>query len=230
MNILALIPARGGSKRLPGKNIRPLGGKPMIAWTIKCAQESGVCDDIVVSTDDQQIAEVAKKYGALVPWIRPIELATDTASSLDVAIHALNAWESSVGQVDALLLLQPTSPFRNPETIRKAVEIFRRRGGAPVVSVSSVVNHPAWCFRIINDTLEPFIKGQLASRSQDLEPAWALNGVIYIITPDQLRAEKTFFPNNVIPLIINDDKESMDVDSLHDFSLCELMLKECGEC
>ena len=126
MRILAFITARGGSKRLPGKNIRSLGGNPLIVWSIEVAKDiSDICD-ILVSTDDSAIAETAKDAGALVPWLRPEELATDTAKSADVCLHGLEWYESEKGRVDGLLLLQPTSPFRTRETVLRGIELFRK--------------------------------------------------------------------------------------------------------
>ena len=117
MNLLAIIPARGGSKRLPRKNIRPLGGKPLIEWSIDiCSGNKSICD-ILVSTDDVEIQEIAKNSGALVPWLRPNHLSTDETSSIEVALHALDWYEDKNGSVDGVILLQPTSPFRNKDTI-----------------------------------------------------------------------------------------------------------------
>ncbi len=124
MRILAVIPARGGSKRLPRKNIRPLGGIPLIFWSINAAKGISEICDILVSTDDPEIAEVTKNTGALVPWLRPRELATDTAQSVDVCLHALEWYEKEKGKVDGLMLLQPTSPFRTRGSILRGIELF----------------------------------------------------------------------------------------------------------
>ena len=136
MRILALITARGGSKRLPGKNIRPLGGKPLIVWSIDVAKDSLEICDILVSTDDSAIAAVCEKAGAYVPWLRPAELAIDTASSVDVALHALDWYEAEKGAVDGLLLLQPTSPFRTQATVQRGIELFSQHDYQPVLGVS----------------------------------------------------------------------------------------------
>lgn len=226
MNILALIPARGGSKRLPGKNIKTLGGMPLIAWSIKTAIESECCVDVLVSTDDPAIADISKSYGAAVPWLRPSELASDTATSVDVAIHALDAYEAEQGPVDGLLLLQPTSPFRSVLSIRQALAIFRESGGLrPVVSITHAQSHPAWCFRLTEDRMTPFLGWEaLDGRSQDLEPAWALNGSIYVISPSQLRDQRTFLTRNVRPYAMHDFAEAIDVDTPADFALCEALL------
>ena len=148
MRILALIPARGGSKRLPGKNIRILGSKPLIVWSIDVAKNIPEICDILVSTDDAVIASICKDAGALVPWLRPAELATDTSSSVDVAQHALDWYEKQKGTVDGILLLQPTSPFRTKESIHKGIEIFKEHGRKPVLAVSSTHAHPMWTLKM----------------------------------------------------------------------------------
>lgn len=227
MRILALIPARGGSKRLPGKNIRILGGKPLIVWSIdvaKCIPE--ICDSLV-STDDPAIAAVCKEAGALVPWLRPAELATDTASSVDVALHALDWYEATKGAVDGLLLLQPTSPFRTADTIQRAIDIFGNEDGRhPIVSVSPASCHPTWCFRSKGEGMEPVLGGaSIGLRSQVLEPVWALNGSIYLISPARLLLERTFLTPDTRPLVISSLRESIDIDLPSDFDLCDETLR-----
>ena len=143
MKILAVVTARGGSKRLPGKNVRPLGGIPLLTWSINVASGIPEVCDILVSTDDPAIADIARDAGALVPWLRPAELATDDASSVDVCLHALDWYEAAHGAVDGLLLLQPTSPLRRRATLERGLDAFRAHGGRPVLGVSppgNVVN------------------------------------------------------------------------------------------
>jgi CMP-N,N'-diacetyllegionaminic acid synthase len=224
MRILALITARGASKRLPGKNIRPLGGKPLLVWTIESAKGvKGVCD-ILVSTDDQKIADVAQEGGGLVPWLRPAGLATDTAPSIDVALHALDWYEDAHGPVDGLMLLQPTSPFRRAETIQNAIGIFLKNGRRPVIGVSPAASHPAWCYRIEQDTLLPY-SGNVAEgtphRSQDLPPAYVLNGAMYLAEPAYLRKARTFLGGDSCPLLMDNPAESLDIDTAYDFLVAE---------
>lgn len=218
MKILALIPARGGSKRLPGKNIKQLGNKPLIAWTIETARKSTVCEHVWVSTDDLSIAKVSQEWGAEVPFMRPPELATDEASSIDVALHALAEYERLYDTPDALLLLQPTSPFRPCGAIKQAVELLSsNKSTESIVSVNSAVSHPAWCFHFKNGWLEPFLDWKsVNSRSQDLEPAWILNGLIYLIRPNSLKENKSFLSDKTIPLII-DNKFAIDIDTPSDW-------------
>jgi len=219
MKILALIPARGGSKRLPGKNIKPLNGLPLIAWTIRSAQQSGVCAAIQVSTDDPRIAEVATQYGAEVPGLRPAELSTDTATSVDVALHALDCYERKDGAIDGLMLLQPTSPFRRVETIREGVRLFERyNAGRPVVSFSPALTHPNWCFKTAADGMEPFLGWEaINGRSQDLVPAWALNGAFYLVSPEHLRNHRSFLTADLLPLLLTDPQENIDIDTQDDW-------------
>lgn len=226
MKILALIPARGGSKRLPGKNIKPLGGQPLIAWTIRAAFDSGVCSAVRVSTDDEAIATVARAYGADVPSLRPAELATDTAGSVDVALHALETYEAEHGQVDGLLLLQPTSPFRTAQTIRRGVALFAETGGRQaVVSVSPAASHPAWCFRTTPGSMSPFLGWDaIGRRSQDLEPAWALNGAFYLISPERLRVRRSFLSPDTRPFVMDEAREAIDIDTPSDWVVAEYFI------
>lgn len=227
MKILALIPARGGSKRFPRKNIKLLGGVPLIAWTIRAAKASGVCTDVLVSTDDAEIANVAKANNALILGSRPAELATDTASSVDVALHELAVYEKDHGKVDGLLLLQPTSPFRTADNIREAVDLFNQTGGGrPIVSVSPVASHPAWSFRIIGgNTLDPVMGwDSIKGRAQDLEPIYMLNGAIYIICPLKLRSERKFVTLDVVPYVMSNPKEVIDIDEEIDFEFSEFLI------
>lgn len=232
MRILALITARGGSKRLPGKNLLPLGGKPMLLWSIEAAQAAGGIADILVSTDDAAIADVARAAGALVPWLRPAALASDTAASIDVALHALDWYEAAHGAVDGLMLLQPTSPFRRSATIRAAVQAFALHGCRPVIGVSPAASHPAWCFRITPEGLAPWGAGEgegLPARSQDLPPAYAVNGAMYLVEPRQLRAARSFFPPGAVPLLMEDPAEALDIDTAYDFRVAECFAAIFGD-
>ena len=230
MRILALIPARGGSKRLPGKNIRPLGGKPLISWSIDVAKDSADICDILVSTDDPAIAEVSCAAGALVPWLRPTELASDTASSVDVALHALDWYEEQRGAVDGLLLLQPTSPSRKSSSLLNAMELFREHGMRPIVGVAHAQSHPMWCLKIENSHLFPYVEGVgLHLRSQDLPPAYVVTGGLYLISPSDLRETRTFFTPDAVPLITDDLCESIDIDNSSDWLMAEAILSKKPE-
>lgn len=225
MKILAIVPARGGSKRLPGKNIKPLGGRPLIAWTIEAALQSGIACAVVVSTDDPEIGAVAQHHGASVPGMRPAHLATDVATSVDVVLHALDEYESVHGAVDGVMLLQPTSPFRTAESICRAVSLFEADVSRPVVSVCAASPHPAWCFRLEGDSMEPFLGWEhLSKRSQDLEPACTLSGSIYLIAPDVLREQRRFVLPGTVPMLVAESDESLDIDTPEDWSAALLVL------
>lgn len=225
MRILALITARGGSKRLPGKNIRVLGGKPLIVWSIDVAKEIAEICDILVSTDAPSIAAVCTEAGALVPWLRPADLATDTASSVDVALHALDWYESENGVVDGLLLLQPTSPFRVKKTVRRGIELFRKNGQQPVLGVSPTYAHPMWTLKMDGDNLVPFMHEHgLGTRSQDLPPAYVVNGSFYLISPTELRVCRSFVGAKTIPLFIESPEEALDIDTEWDWKVADAAL------
>ena len=226
MKILALVIARGGSVRLPGKNLRQLGGKPLINWSIQIAQGIPEISEILVSTDDESIADVSRKAGALVPWLRPQELATNEASSVDVALHALNWYETEKSAVDGLLLLQPTSPFRSRNTVLNGISLFEKIGMLPVVGVSPTNAHPMWSFKIEHGELLSFVDNVgIQKRSQDLPPAYVVNGSFYLISPDDLRRNKSFFGARTIPLISDSEQEALDIDSEMDFTFAEFIYK-----
>jgi N-acylneuraminate cytidylyltransferase/CMP-N,N'-diacetyllegionaminic acid synthase len=203
---------------LPGKNVKVLGGRPLIAWTLQAALDSGVILKAIVSTDDPGIAEIAQSYGGEVPGLRPAHLATDSANSVDVVLHVLTEFENHHGAVDGVMLLQPTSPFRTAESIRQAVTLFQQDTSRPVVSVSPASAHPAWCFRFDHGSMVPFLGwGPLTKRSQDLEPAFTLSGSIYLISPQLLREQQRFLCPGTVPLVISDRIESLDIDTQDDW-------------
>ena len=225
MRILALIAARGGSKRLPGKNIRQLGGKPLIIWSIDVAKNIPEICDILVSTDDPAIAAVCTEAGAYVPWLRPTELSTDTASPVEVALHALDCYKDEKGSVDGLLLLQPTSPFRTQATIRQGIELFCKHGQHSVLGVSPNHSHPMWTLKMEGDYLVPFVQEHgLEVCSQDLPPAYVVNGSFYLISPTELRACHSFVGLKTIPLLIESPQEAIDIDTEWDFKMAEFIV------
>jgi CMP-N,N'-diacetyllegionaminic acid synthase len=224
MKLLALVPARGGSKRVPNKNIRELGGKPLIQWTLDAALGIPEIADVLVSTDSPEIAKIAKEAGALVPWLRPAELASDTATTLSVCRHALEWYEHHNGSVDAILLLQPTSPFRTQESIVRAIDLFRVHPERSIVSFSSAESHPLWCYRIQEDMVQPFVEGsQKPTRSQDLPSVYVINGAIYIASPAYLNQHGSFIGRDTVPLIMEDMNESLDIDTEMDWNFAQFL-------
>jgi N-acylneuraminate cytidylyltransferase len=224
VRILALILARGGSKRVPGKNVRRLGSKPLIVWSIEAAEGVAEICDILVSTDDVEIARIAGSAGALVPWLRPAELATDTATSVDACLHALDWYEKEKGPIDGLLLLQPTSPFRSRESLSAGIDLFRANRHRSVVGVSPAKSHPLWCFRMIDGSLIPYVEGeQLSSRSQDLPAAYVINGAFYLTASETLRRTRTFSAD-MVPLIMDGPADSIDIDTEWDFQMAKAII------
>ena len=228
MTVVGLIPARGGSKTIPHKNIKPLAGKPLIAWTIEAAKSCRALSRLIVSTDDLQIAEVALQWGAEVPFLRPAELAGDQSSSLDVVLHLIQWLEEHDPVVpEYILLLQPTSPFRTTEDIAAAIDLAKTGLVDAVVSVCETDAHPFLCKRVREDgRLTDYMTTDLDYlRRQDLPPAYQLNGAIYINRCRSLRQERTFLPKDTLPYIMPAER-SLDLDTLWDWRLAELILKD----
>jgi N-acylneuraminate cytidylyltransferase/CMP-N,N'-diacetyllegionaminic acid synthase len=225
--ILALIPARGGSKGILRKNIRPLAGKPLISWSIEAALDSEVCGRLIVSTDSPEIAAIAREWGADAPFLRPASLSTDTATSLSVVEHAVNWLHDTCAETFShILLLQPTSPLRTAEDIQNAVRIAEKTNAA-VVSVCEPQQHPYLCKIVREDgILADFIpESANYNRRQDFPPVFTLNGAIYIISVECLSAEKTFTPEKTIPYIMPPER-SFDIDTSWDFFLAEQAMLE----
>ena len=202
-----------------------LNRRPLIVWSIDVAKGIPEICDILVSTDDTTIADVARNAGALVPWLRPAELASDTTTSVDVALHALDWYESENGTVDGLLLLQPTSPFRSRDTVLRGIRQFRVHQQRLVVGISLVESHPMLCFQVDGEIMRPFIDGGIHLRSQDLPPAYVDNGAFYLLTPDDLRMSKSFHSDDMIPLEIEKPEESIDIDTEWDWKMAEAVFR-----
>jgi CMP-N,N'-diacetyllegionaminic acid synthase len=225
LHFLGLIPARAGSKGVPEKNSRVFGDRPLIAHSIDSAVASRMFERVIVSTDSEQIAQIAREYGAEVPWLRPSELATDAARVTDVALHALQRLaEDGNWYPDALALLQPTSPFRCPQTIRAAVELFAASGGDSVVSVSLSRDHPYWCKRVTDEgMLEDWQPGiRIPDTRQQLPPAYRLNGVISISSVRNLLQHRSFYSAHTRALVLPEE-EAMDIDSPMDWQVAEYL-------
>jgi len=223
MKILALITARGGSKRLPGKNIKLLGGKPLITWTIDVVKDIPEICDIIVSTDEPSIAKVSEDAGVSVPWLRPAKLASDTSSSVDVAIHALDWYEKKMGKVDGLLLLQPTSPFRSRDSILRGINLYREKHKS-VIGLSPAQSNPMCCYKISSEMMQPFIETNSNNvASQPL--AYIINGSFYLIEPDMLRKNRSFKSDDTLPLVMDELEERIDIDTKWDWMLAETYIK-----
>ena len=226
--ILAFIPARGGSKGIPHKNITPLAGKPLIQYTIDAAKQSRYIDYVLVSTDDEEIAAVARRCGAEVPFLRPPELAADTAKTIDAVLHAIETLREAGETFDSLVLLQPTSPLRTAEDINGAVETFYQNNRRSVVSVSEVSDHPI-LIRTIEQTpegerLKPLLEGSSTVRRQDMPPFYRVNGSIYINPMEEI-CQATSFNDNPVPYVTAKDY-SVDIDDPADLVLAEFRMKQ----
>jgi len=218
-----MVPARGGSKGVPGKNIRPLGNKPLIAHTIETARASLCFDRLVASTDSETIAAVAQTYGAEVPWLRPPELATDNANILDAVLYTLDRLKSEENYVpDAVMLLQPTSPFRSVATIQAAVKLFQMAGPESVISVSPARDHPYLCKRIDErGVLQDFVSAENRPvNRQQLPHAYSLNGMIYLTAMETLLGKRSFYSDRPQALVVPEE-ESVDIDTHRDWEMAE---------
>jgi N-acylneuraminate cytidylyltransferase/CMP-N,N'-diacetyllegionaminic acid synthase len=225
--IVAVIPARGGSKALPGKNVRPLGGRPLITWTIDAARGCPAVDRIVVSTDDEVIAAAARAAGASVPFLRPAELATDTARSIDVVLHALDRLAADGEPFDVVVLLQPTSPLRTAADVGAALDLLFGRKAQAVVSVCETEHHPWWSNTLPPDgSLAWFLRPEvLNANRQQLPVFYRLNGAVYAGRCDYVRAQGGFFGPDTLAYKMPRER-SVDIDTLLDFKLAELLLQE----
>jgi len=216
--ILALIPARGGSKRLPRKNLLPLLGKPLIAWSIEHALHSRYIDKVVVSTEDEEIARVAEQFGAEVPFLRPPELARDETPTMDVVLHALSELDKRGETFDYLVLLQPTSPIRDRESLDGAIETLAQHPFAQaLVSVSPVEKK---CTQFL---VEVDGKGFLRPSPAEGGPFY-LNGNIYVSTVDSLKRQKSFFHDKTLAYPLP-KWQAVDIDDIYDYLYAEALLK-----
>jgi CMP-N-acetylneuraminic acid synthetase len=227
-SVIGIIPARGGSKGLPGKNILPMNGKPLLEWSIIAAQGSQYLDDIVVSTDDTSIAHVAEQCGLSVPILRPAELATDTASTLDTVLHTLAFYRTHLGKTfDIVCLLEPTSPLREATDIDTMLEslIENHEHYDGIVSIGEIQAHPSIVKKIESGKLVPYFpEPEKATRRQDLSEAFFPFGVAYIVKTHTLLTEKTFYPARC-----NFHKikryQCYEIDDVYDFISVEAIMK-----
>lgn len=220
--MLAVIPARGGSKRLPGKHLLPLAGRPLLAWTIDAARESRHVDRAVFSTEDPELAAAARRLGCEVPFRRPAALATDHASSIAVVEHALGALEQ---RYDWVVLLQPTSPLRDARDLDACLERANGAGANACVSVCEPDRSPYLCYRVDPEgRLSPMLsRGSAHVRTQDLPPAVALNGAIYAARVPWFLEHKSFLTGETLAYPMPRER-SCDVDTALDLRIAEALL------
>ena len=226
MKILGIIPARSGSKGLPGKNIKSLAGKPLIGWTIEASLNSTKIDKVICSTDDQKIAEVASAFHCDVPFLRPSDLAKDDIQLIHVVFHAID-WLEKRGEIyDVVLTLQCTSPLRTSTDIDNAIYLFFGNGADSVISVCETIHPPHWTLTVDHSNhINPIFKDDfMKKRRQDLPKTYIPNGAMFINNIRTLKESKNFFNPGSIAYIM-DKKNSVDIDDLSDFLYAEFLLK-----
>lgn len=225
--VLAVIPARGGSKGVPKKNIKPLNGIPLIAHSILEAKKSKYITELIVSTDSEEIADVAKKYDANVPFIRPSEIATDKALSIEVIKHALEFYKTRGQDFDYVVLLQPTTPFRTVQVIDEAILKLHESQCESIVSMVDVgANHPARMYNIKNDKLVSIMDEGISMRPrQELPPVYIRSGDVYAASISTIDKYNSMMGKDCRPVFV-DPKKAVNIDNLMDFKIAELLVQE----
>jgi N-acylneuraminate cytidylyltransferase len=226
MKILVIIPARGGSKGIPHKNIKLFNGKPLIYYTIDCARAICNDEDICVSTDDPEIISVVEQYNLKIPFVRPAELATDTAGTYEVLLHALNYYEQLGKHYDVVMLLQNTSPFRQAEHVKEALKLYTPDVDM-VVSVKECAANPYYC--VFEENEEGFLhvcKGDgNIYRRQDAPKVYEYNGAIYIMNAEKLKTTHMHKMQKRVKYVM-DEMSSFDLDTITDWNIAESIIKE----
>lgn len=224
MKNLAIIPARSGSKGLKDKNIKELCGKPLMAYTIEAAINSDCFDEIMVSTDSEKYAEIAKEYGAKVPFLRSQITATDTASSWDMVEEVLKRYRMLGKEFDTFCLLQPTSPLRTKMDIVSAYALYQEKATFAVVSVCEAEHSPLWCGHLSNsDEFTDFLDPENMKQRQAGKKFYRLNGAIYIVNCDRFRRDQFLYQKGSFAYIMP-QKRSIDIDTMIDFELARIIL------
>ena len=222
MSLLAIIPARGGSKRILRKNIKPLAGKPLISWTIDEAKKAKCIDEIFVSTDDKEIANISESCGIKVPFFRPAKFSTDDSMSIDLVLHALE----KIKGFDWVLLLQPTSPLRTSLDIENIYKLCLKFNASSAVSISEMNKNPKWLYQIDDkQRMFPFLNYNDESVSKKrLSKIFTLNGALYLTKTEFLKKNKSFINEDTLGYVMPREK-SVDIDTLEDWKLAEYYLK-----
>jgi CMP-N,N'-diacetyllegionaminic acid synthase len=224
--VLGVVPARGGSKGIPDKNLRPLAGRPLLAYVRDAAQVSGVVDRLVLSTDSEEIAELGRRLGLDVPFLRPAELARDDSPMQPVVEHAVVEVERGGWRPDVVLVLQPTAPLRRGEHIAAAVDLLERSGCSSVVSVVEIPRHfaPQYAMKMVEGRLVPYLpEGRRITRRQDAEAAYSRDGTVYAVRRDVLVEQHDLYGDDCRPLVLAAD-ESVNLDAPGDWAAAEVRL------
>lgn len=222
--ILALIPARGGSKGIKDKNIYLLNEKPLISYTISAALGCTYIDDVIVTTDSPVIASVSQEYGAKVPFLRPAEMAGDKSKTIDAVLHSVLWLDNNGSQYDILVLLQPTSPLRESIDIKNAIEIFFDNGLLPLASVCEVEDHPVLIRTVQEGRMNKLLDQNSTVRRQDMDKYYRINGAIYINLVKELD-RNTSFNDNIIPYIMPRER-AVDIDTETDILLAGILMEK----
>jgi N-acylneuraminate cytidylyltransferase/CMP-N,N'-diacetyllegionaminic acid synthase len=226
---LCIVPARQGSKGIKNKNIVKLNKLPLLAWTIKSAKKSKYIKEIIVSTDSKKIANIAKKYGGKIPFLRPKKYSTDKASSFDVLKHAINFFKSKKINYDYVVMLEPTSPLRSHKDIDFCLKKVLKDKIDTIVGVSKVVDqHPLFLYSINKkNILVPYVKQKkkLYIRRQDINPLYYLEGSVYVSKISTLLKEKTWYHKKTQPYIV-DQWKALEIDDTQDLQLAEFYIKK----
>lgn len=224
-SVLAVIPARGGSKGIPKKNIKMFSGRPLIAYTIAAARNSASVDTVIVTTDSEDIADVARSFGAEVPFMRPAELALDSSKTIDAIVHARDTMARLGRAHDVVATLQPTSPLRRAQEIDGALEVFVEHGMLGLASVSEVTENPVLTRRIDESgVMHPLLPTSSTVRRQDMPKFWHVDGAIYINLSQRLDADTSLNDNPIA--YVMPPLRSSDIDCIEDFIRAEEILKE----
>ena len=225
MKNIAIIPARSGSRGLPDKNIRDLLGKPLLAYSIEAALESNVFDTVMVSTDSQKYAEIARKYGAEVPFLRNEETSSDSASSWDVVEEVLSGYKTKDKVFDTFMLLQPTSPLRTARSIVEAYREMKKKKADAIISLCEVDHSPLQCNVLKEDlSLDGFIRKEVkGKRRQEMPVFYRFNGAIYLVRADSFLRNHDAYTGKCYAYIM-DKRESIDIDDIYDFAVAEALL------
>ncbi len=224
--IIAVIPARGGSKRIPRKNIKLLAGKPLIVYAIEAALKSKYLDRVIVSTEDEEIAAIAKQCGAEIPFIRPMELATDAAKTLDTLQHSVKFLEENENyKPDLIILIQSTSPLVLTEDIDKAVEKSLETNANSCATFCEITERPEWMYKIEDGKAKLFFEQKIQeTRTQYLPKIFRLNGAVYVIKYDTLMIENKILDNANLAAVIMPKERSIDIDEPIDFEITEFLM------
>jgi N-acylneuraminate cytidylyltransferase len=224
MKSIAIIPARGGSKRIPRKNIKDFLGKPIIAYSIKAALESKIFDEVMVSTDDEEIAEISKKYGASVPFFRSREMSNDMAMTAPVLIEVLNEYEKLGKDFTHACCLYPCAPFITAERLKEAMNLLVKSNADSVFPIVKFSYPPQRCFVIRNKEIKMLHPENYNIRSQDLEPLYHDAGQFYCMKVNSLKEEIKLYCNHTLPIILT-DSEVQDIDTEDDWKEAEIKYK-----